>query len=187
MEFLIDLWLPIILNGVVLFFASFICWMLLPHHFGDKKKLDKEDEVMELINNFGIPPGNYMYPYAASKQEQGSKEYAEKYTKGPRGCLDVWEMPNMGLNMACTFVFFLITSAVIGYISHVACPPDSNPGFLKVFRIAGTIGILTHASSGILNGIWFKRRLWTDIIDGVAYGLILGLIFAVLWPSGAAA
>ena len=122
--------------------------------------------------------------HAASKQEQGSKEYAEKYKAGPRGLLDVYDMPSMPMNMLCTVVFFLITSAVIGYITLVACPlGDENTTFMKVFRVAGTIGILTHASSGILNGIWFKKRLFTDIIDGIVFGLILGLIFAFLWPS----
>ena len=90
-------------------------------------------------------------------------------------------MPSMPVNMVYTVVFFLVTSLVIGYITYVACPPGTE--FMKVFRIAGTIGILTHASSGILNGIWFKRRLITDIIDGIVFGLILGLIFAFLWPG----
>jgi hypothetical protein len=186
MQFLLDLWLPILINGVVLFFASFAAWVLLPHHFSDKKKLPDEDKLMQQIGDLKISPGNYMFPYTTTKAEQNSKEHMAKYSAGPRGCLDVWEMPNMGLNMAYSFLFFLITSTVIGYITHVACPPGGDGvDFMRIFRIAGTIGILTHASSGVLNGIWFKRRLWTDILDGIAYGLILGLIFAALWPSGA--
>ena len=43
------------------------------------------------------------------------------------------------MNMACTIVFFLVTSAIIGYVTYVACPPGTE--FMKVFRIAGTIGI----------------------------------------------
>ena len=185
MEFLIDLWLPILISAVVLFFASFTAWVILPHHFGDKKKLEKEQEVMDLVRKLNIAPGNYMFPYATSKQDQGSKEFQAKYTEGPRGCLDVYATANMGMNMVLTVIFFLITSAVIGYITHFVCPPG-GPGvdFMRVFRVAGTIGILTHASSGVLNNIWFKRRSFTDIIDGVVFGLILGLIFAAMWPSG---
>ncbi len=184
MEFLTDLWLPIVLNGVALFFASFAAWMILPHHFSDMKKLSEEDKVMDAIRDMNIPPGNYMFPYVTEKKEQSSPEYQEKYSKGPRGTLNMWVMPNMGANLACTFIFFLVTSAIIAYITHVACPPgDEATTFMKVFRVAGTIGILVHGSSGILNGIWFKRRIITDIIDGIAYGLIIGLIFAILWPG----
>ena len=185
MEFLIDLWLPILINGVVLFVASFIAWVILPHHFGDKRKLDEEQKVMDLVRELNIPPGNYMFPYAKNKQEQGSAEFRERYVEGPRGILDVYATANMGLNMVLTVVFFLITSAVIGYITHFTCPPgDAGVDFMRVFRVAGTIGILTHGSSGVLNGIWFKRRSFTDIIDGIVFGVILGLIFAALWPYG---
>jgi hypothetical protein len=184
MEFLIDLWLPILINTAVLFFASFTAWVILPHHFGDKQKLQHENEVMGMVKDLSIPPGNYMFPYATSKQEQGSKTFREKYDAGPVGCLDVYPKTNMGMNMVKTVIFFFITTTVIGYITHFTClPGGEGVDFWRVFRVAGTIGILTHASSGILNNIWFKRRSITDIIDGVAFGLILGLVFAVLWPT----
>ena len=73
MEFLTDLWLPILINGVVLFFASFTAWVILPHHFSDKKRLPDEDAVMNLVRDLNIAPGNYMFPYADSKAEQGSE------------------------------------------------------------------------------------------------------------------
>ena len=182
MEFLIDLWLPILLNGVVLFVLSFVAWVILPHHFNDFSMLPEESDFMDAVERMNIPVGNYMFPYAKSKVEQGSPEYQEKYKVGPRGTLQVFSMPNMGVNMAKTVVFFLVTSAVIGYITYFACPPIAEGQFMKVFRIAGTIGILVHASSGILNGIWFQRKMLTNFVDGVVYGLILGLIFAFLWP-----
>ena len=42
MELLSTLWLPIVLSGVALFFASFLAWMVLPHHKGDFIKLPDE-------------------------------------------------------------------------------------------------------------------------------------------------
>ncbi len=192
MEFLSDLWLPIVINTVALFFASFAAWTLLPHHFGDLKKLDDQDGFIETIRSKNIPAGNYMFPYASSKQEQTSEAYMEKYKQGPRGLLSVWEMPNMAMNMACTVLFFFVTTAIIAYVTHIACPPGAaETDFMKVFRVSGTIGVLVHGSSGVLNGIWFKRRLVTDIVDGIAYGIILGLIFAICYAllglTGAAA
>lgn len=185
MEFLTALWLPILLNAVALFFASFVAWTVLPHHFSDWKKLDKEEEVMDAAKRMKIPPGNYMFPQASSKAEQAKPEYQELYKRGPRGVITIFEYPNMKHNLIKTFVFFLVTSTVIGYITHFACPPGaSGVDFMRVFRIAGTIGILTHASSGWLNSIWFKRRVITDTVDGIAYGIIIGLIFAMLWPAG---
>ena len=54
---------------------------------------------------------------------------------------------------------------------------------MTVFRFVGTAGILTYGTANILNGIWFGRKMVADIVDGIAYGLITGLIFAALWPG----
>lgn len=184
MEFLVDLWMPILVGTVVLWFLSFLAWAILPHHFGDHRKLDDEDGLMQFVREAKIPPGNYLFPYCGSAKEQGDKEYAARYTDGPRGVLNVYAMPNMGANMAFTIVYFFVTVLTIGYITHVACPPgEAESTFMKVFRIAGTIGVLNYASSGILNRIWFKARIWTGLLDGVVYGVILGLIFGSMWPA----
>jgi hypothetical protein len=42
---------------------------------------------------------------------------------------------------------------------------------------------LVYASSGLLNAIWFRRKILGDILDGVVYGLITGAAFALLWPA----
>ena len=137
---------------------------------------------MDFVRSQNIPTGNYIFPHANNSKEQTSKEFTEAYTKGPRGLLDVYEMPNMGVNMAQTILYFLVTVATIGYITHVACPPGSEGlDFMRVFRIAGTIGILTYATSNVLHRVWFKKRVWTEILDGTIYGMVLGLIFAFFW------
>jgi len=181
-EFLFDLWLPILVATFCLHMSSFLAWVVLPHHFSDKKKIDAEDKVMDLVRDLNIAPGNYMFPYATHKTAQSDKAFQEKYAKGPVGCLDVYKPINMASNMIQTILFFFVTATVIAYITHVACPPaDEATDFMKVFRISGTIAVLTYASSGILNRIWFQARKITDFIDGCVFGLILGLIFAALY------
>lgn len=186
MEFAFDLWLPILLSTIALWFLSFLVWAVLPHHFGDKTKLGNEEELMNFLRQSNVAPGNYFFPYCGSAKEQGDKAYTERYTNGPRGTLNVYRMPNMASNMLRTILYFFVTAFTIAYITHVACPPtDDATDFMKVFRIAGTIGVLTYATSGVLNRVWFTERMWTHIVDGIVYGLVIGLIFAAMWPGGA--
>lgn len=181
MEFLVDFWLPILVATVVLWFMSFFFWALLPHHFGDFAKAANEDELVAFLKTANLPAGNYKYPYAGSAKEQNDKDYVEKFMNGPQGVLSVYNTPNMGANMVKTIFYFLVTVGTIGYITHVACPPgDEATTFMKLFRIAGTIGVLTFASSGAMHRIWFTARHWTHVVDGVAYGLVCGLIFGFL-------
>ena len=87
----------------------------------------------------------------------------------------------MGMNMLWTFVFYLGASFLIAYLSTMALGPGD--GFLPVFRFVGTAGIMTYCCAGIPNAIWFKRKMLYNTLDGIAFGLITGLIFALLWPG----
>lgn len=183
MEFLADIWVPILVGTFVLFICSFLAWAILPHHFNDHAAIPDEDAFLKFLRSQNIPSGNYIFPRPDKASEQHSKDNMQRYSEGPRGLLDVYEMPNMPLNMAKTICYFLVTVLTIGYITHVACPPTvETTDFMRVFRIAGTIGILTYASSNVLHRVWFKKRIWTEILDGIVYGMVLGLIFASLWP-----
>ncbi len=177
MEFLIDHWLPILLTTIALWLASFIAWVVLPHHYGDFGKLPDEDRVRKALE--GVSSGNYMVPYAGSGAVQRSREYMERYATGPRATVNVYAMPNMGANMGLTIGYFLVTVIGIAYVTALACPEGTST--MQLFRVSATIGVLTYATSGVLHRIWFKARIWTDLLDGLAYGLILGGIFAALW------
>ena len=177
-----SLWLPIILSGVALFFASWAAWMLLPHHKGEWKGLPEEEGVMTALRKFNVPPGQYMFPHACGHDEMKGEDFKRRMEAGPIGSLTVWKSrPNMGVNMVCTLLFFTIANGVIAYLAGMVIPPSPDRWF--VFRFVATAGILTYGTANILNGIWFGRKMVADIIDGVAYGLITGLIFAALWPT----
>ncbi len=183
MEFLLQLWLPILITGVVLFFASFVAWTVLPHHEVDFSPLPDEDKLMETVKSLNLTPGSYMFPHMTHAQAKDPEKIA-KYTSGPRGTLVVWEMPNMGKNLLLTFVYFLLIALVTAYIAWEALQGQTVT-FLKAFQIVGAIGVLTFASSGQLNAVWFPRRTLMDFFDGIIYGVLMGLVFALCWPSGA--
>lgn len=183
MEFLTALWLPIVLSSIALFIASAVAWMFMPHHKGDYAKLSNEDQFMGQIREAKIPVGRYMFPNMGSHKNANDPEMKRKCSEGPVGTLTILGNVNMGANMACTFVFFLIASACLAYLLWLVIP-GSDTSFFRLFRIAGTAGILTYTASAIPNDIWFKRPTWTNVIDGIVYGLITGAIFAALWPRG---
>ena len=67
-------------------------------------------------------------------------------------------------------------SFTIAYLAAMVIPPTNDRWF--VFRFVGTAGIVIYGAANILNGIWFGRKMIGDIVDGIAYGLITGAIFA---------
>jgi len=154
----------------------------LPHHKSEWKGLPNEDAVIGALRNAAIPPGQYHFPYAKCPADMKAEEFQSKVKSGPRGTMTLWAAPpNMGANMVCTVLFFLVANFVIAYLAGMVIQPGADRWF--VFRFVGTAGILTYGTANILNGIWFGRKMVADIVDGIAYGLISGAIFAAMWPA----
>jgi hypothetical protein len=182
---MLALWLPIVASGVALFFASWLAWMVLPHHKKEWTGLANEDAVMNSIRTADVAPGQYVFPYAECSTDMNKVEIKAKTQAGPNGSLIVWSGPcNMGVNLLCTIAFFLVANFVIAYLAAMVLAPGADRWF--VFRFVGTAGILTYGTANILNGIWFGRKMVADIVDGIAYGLVTGAIFAALWPAAIA-
>jgi len=57
-------------------------------------------------------------------------------------------------------------------------------GFLKVFQLSGTMGLLAFAGANILHAIRCQHRCRADVLDGIAYALITGLTFATFHQLG---
>ena len=160
--------------------------MILPHHKPEWRGLANEDAVLNSLRGLNIPPGQYTFPHPASPQDWKSDFFQAKMKAGPTGTLTVAHgMPNMFVNMLCTVLFFMVANFAIAYMASLAAIPR-GADFMTVFRFVGTAGIITYGTANILNGIWFNRKMVADIADGIVYGLITGLIFALMWLGAAA-
>lgn len=201
MDFLTHLWLPILLSGVGVWIASFIAWMAIGHHKKDRDAIPggREQEFMDVITRMNIKPGNYGFPDFCQHDHLPRKERMDAlkalYDKHPQGLLRVWSPANMGLNMALTFLFYLVTSSAIGYLAWAALGPRVPVGpngadaavtnRVLVFQVTGTAGILAYCFASFPGDLWFqkkRRAMVMDWCDGIVFGLITGGIFAWLWP-----
>ena len=77
------LWLSILVSAVFVFIASSIIHMGPLWHRNDYAKLPRQDEAMDVLRSFAIPPGDYLFPRHVSMADMSSAEFLEKRTKGP--------------------------------------------------------------------------------------------------------
>lgn len=177
------LWLPILIATVLVFIASWLAWMVLPHHRSDWSGLANEEAVRAALK--GIAPGEYTVPHAATPDAWKSPEWKKKAEEGPNAFLTVVPsgLPKMGKNLAQWFVFCLVVSIVVAYVTGRALGPGSD--YLRVFRIAGTVGFLAYSAAHVPGAIWMGHawsRTVKDVIDGLVYGLLTAGVFGWLWP-----
>jgi hypothetical protein len=178
---LLSLWLPILLAGVALFFASFLSWMVVQLHQGDWKKLAKEDQIMQAVRDSEVPIGSFLFPGCGSGEEMKSPEYAQKRETGPCGTLTIDPQVNRGRNLALTVLYFLVVNFCLRALATLALQPGA--GFMPVFRFVSTAGLLTYLAAMVQHAIWFHNRIVGHVIESIAYAAISGAIFAALWPT----
>ena len=183
---IISLWLPILLSAVAVFVASFLIHMLLPWHKNDYRNVPDEDAARSAVAPLAIPPGDYMIPRPASREDMKSAEFAEKVRTGPNLILTV--IPNgpwsMGRNLTLWFAYVVVVSIFGAYIAGRALPP--NPESAEIVRFVGATTFIGYSAALWQMSIWYRRSWGTTIkatVDGLIYGLITGAVFCYLWPT----
>lgn len=182
---LTDLWLPILLSAVAIFFSSSVLHMALKFwHMPDYRKLSNEEEVGAAIRGGDAGPGMYMLPYC-DMEEMKKEGTREKFERGPVGMLILRAsgMPSIAASMGQWFVYCLAVALFAGYLAAATLAAGSDAS--QVLRVTGTAAFLAFGLGALPAGIWWGQP-WTSVgkhvIDGAIYALITGALFAWLWP-----
>jgi hypothetical protein len=179
------LWLPILVSAIVVFLVSSLVHMVLPWHKSDYPQVPNQDGVMDALRPFAIPPGDYLIPRPASRQDLRSPEFADKMKRGPVAMLTV--MPNgpmsMGRNLGMWFVFCVVVGLFAAYVAGEALPVGA--AYARVFQFAGVTAFIGYSLALWPMSIWY-RRAWSltlkATVDGLIYALLTAGTFGWLWP-----
>ena len=188
MEFLTELWLPIVLSAVIVFFASAVLWMALPLHKKDFIAPPDEASIQNAVTTHGFKPGQYYIPWC-NHGGGGHKDpaFIERMKRGPWVMLTVMhQAPNFGRSLLQWFIYQLIICAIIAYAAWAAIGHRPELEYLYVFQVVGSIALLAQAGMCVQDSIW-KGSSWkqslTKLIDGVVYALLIAGVFAWRWPA----
>ncbi len=169
-----------------MFVVSSIIHMVFTYHRNDFIKLPAEDQVMDALRPFNIPPGDYAIPCAGTTAEMKTPEYLEKTNKGPVAFMTVIPSgpPAMGMSLVLWFLYSILVGIFAAYIAGRALAPGVN--YLEVFRFAGCTAFVGYALALLQGPIWYKRN-WgatlKSVFDGLVYALMTAGVFGWLWPS----
>ena len=121
---IVSLWIPILLSAVIVFIASSIIHMLLKYHRSDFGRVPSEDEVMDALRPFNIPPGDYVIPCPG--KEMGTPEFIEKTTRGPVAFLTV--IPSGPPSMTGSLILWFLYSVLVGIAAAYVAGRALGPG-----------------------------------------------------------
>ncbi|MEX2181404.1 MAG: hypothetical protein WD771_05135 [Gemmatimonadaceae bacterium] len=184
MEFITELWKPILLSGLAVFVLSALAWTVMPHHQKEYARLANEDAVADALRAGNVQPGLYSVPHAADFKALGTPEMVAKMQRGPVAYITVVPpgVTPMGPTMVKSLISNLVVSVFVGYVAYHALPAGTE--YLAVFRVVGTVGFMAYALGGMADSIWFGKpwKSWMlHAMDSLVYGLAMGGVFGWLW------
>lgn len=186
MAFLTELWLPILLASVLVFVASSVFHMALPHHRTDVKKMPNEEQVTDALRAAGVGAGAYMFPMPDNPKDCHTPEMQEKMKQGPSGWITLFPPGGFkfGQSLVQWFILTIVVSLFAAYIAWESLGASND--YLRVFQITGAAAFLVYGVGNIHDSIW-KGQPWIVTAkftaDGLVYALLTAGIFGWLWPS----
>ena len=178
------LWLPILVSAVLVFVASSVIHMAPLWHRNALPAPPDGDRLQEAMRPFGLKPGEYMLPRAASHKDCSAPEFVEKLRRGPVLIMTV--VPNGPISMSKPlvqwFVYTIVVSALVAYVAAATLPAEA--AYLPVFRVAGATAFIAYAVGLWQQSIWYHRPWGATLrftLDGLIYGLLTGGAFGWLW------
>jgi hypothetical protein len=178
-----SLWPAILLSAVLVWVASFVVWVVLPHHKRDYKGLPDEKAAREGLGP--LDPGQYNIPHLESRSDLKRPEVVKMFADGPVGFLTVLPrgVPAMGKSMALSFIYYLAVGFIVAYVASRTL--SANMEYLAVFRITGTVSWVAYGLAVVPDAIWFGRPwsfVWKMLFDALVYALLTAGAFGAFWP-----
>jgi hypothetical protein len=184
MDFVMELWKPILLSGLAVFILSAMAWTVLPHHRKEYGRMANEDGIADAIRAGNIAPGLYSIPHAGDMKEMGTPEMKAKMERGPNAFIAIVKSGNRGMGpmMIQSFITNIIIATFIAYIASKALPTGAE--YMTVFCLVATATFMAYGLGTIPDSIWFGkpwRSYALNAADSLAYALVTGGIFGWLW------
>lgn len=183
---LMQLWLPIVLSALFVFFASSLLNMVLKFwHLPDYHGFSNEDEVRAALRKGMSGAGMYTVPYCIPEKMR-SPEMLQKFAEGPLAmvALKPGAPMSMGKPLLQWFLFCLAISFLCALLAaHTVAAGAPGARVFHVFALAAFLG---HATGPIPDAIWWShswRSSFKYVIDGLIYAVIVGATFMWLWPA----
>lgn len=181
-----DLAIPVLLAGGLVWLASAVLWMALPHHHGEYRRLPDEAALRAVLRSQSVSRGQYIFPFLQRWEEASTEEGRRSFELGPVGFLTIMDnrVPSISRHMLLTLAHYLLVNAGIAWAAQLLIPPGA--GYALVFRPVAVMALLAHGAAIIPEAIWYGKP-WGNVLralfDAAVYALLTAGAFAAFWPG----
>ena len=185
MQFLVELWVPILVSVALCFIGSAVSWMVLPFHRHEWHRLPTEPGVLDALRQEMPSPGRYNFPFTMDGQNTERADVKASLEGGPIGFLTIAPpgVTPMWTMLGQMIVFYTIVTTLTAYVAWGSL--RINSPYTAVFKLVGIVSAMAYVMGSAPESIWFARpwRHWiVQALEGIVFGVITAEVFAQLWP-----
>ena len=185
MQFVSELWAPILIATALCFVLSALFWTALPYHTKERRRLPTEQRMLDALRHDAPPPGLYAFPFVMGG-DVNRPDIRAALHKGPVGFVTITANgpASMAKRLAQTMVFHLSVTTLTAYVAWQSLKLGS--AYLDVFRVVGVVTAMTYGLGMTPESIWFGRpwKSWTfTLLDSGFYATVTAGVFGWLWPT----
>jgi hypothetical protein len=183
---LLQLWLPILVTAIGVFFASSLIHMVFKWHNSEYRALPNEDEVRNALGSVKLNPGLYSTPHCTDMKEIQTDAMQQKFIQGPVALITIRApgAPAMGKYLLQWFILNIVIASLGGLLALQTMGIQANPHYAGHF--IGLFSMIVYACGSVQESIWMGRP-WSatlkNILDSLIYGAVSAVVFWQLWPS----
>jgi hypothetical protein len=171
-------------GGGVLFVWNMICWVALPHHMPDFRRMTDASGVEAGLLAAGATPGFYQLPHVHDFP-QGFKDpgLVERYARGPNALIVVSPAGKCmdGSLFVMGLVLYLLQAFAGAVILHMAS--EHVVGLARTTLFFGGLGALVFGTGHATQSVWLHFP-WSHSIkctlDGTIGWALMGLVFHLI-------
>ena len=185
MQFLVELWIPILVSVGLCFIGSAASWMMLPFHRHEWHRLPTEPGVLDALREDMPSPGRYNFPFTMDGQNANRADLKASLEKGPIGFLTIAPpgVIPMWMMLGQMIVFYTIVTTLTAYVAWASL--RINAPYTAVLKLVGIVSAMAYVMGSAPESIWYARpwRHWiVQAVEGIVFGVMTGAVFAWLWP-----
>ena len=160
-----------LVGGLILFIWQFLSWGPLQVHGAEMEYTDKQDQVMQALNDAGLEEGSYFMPNVPPDKMAEREEIMAEHLGKPWATIQYHKSldMSMGMNMIRGFLIDLVSVFLLIWVLMKFEKNDFRTTLLAALAV-GVIGYLTIP---YLETVWFKVNNMGHLIDAVVgWGLV---------------
>ena len=164
-----------LLGGLILWVLQFLSWGMLDLHYNEMAYTDKQDVLLEALNNANLAEGDYFMPRAPKGDMEAMEAMQEEITGKPWARIQYRKSLDnaMGMNMARGFAIDVIAAFLLIWIFGKM----DRPSMSTIVTTCIAIGVIGYLLISYLNSIWFEGNSLMTLIDSI---ISMGIVGAFL-------